>query len=574
MAASHESGDVMRAQVLFGLATLIAVAAGACGSSKNAASSGDTGAVGGAGNASGSAALIGGTSAGGAGQIGGATASAGTATTGAGGSGAAGAGSSNAAGGSGGQAVVVTNPNANIKLTQQAQVIDGFGVSTSWLSAPDASIRTSVYDALFSVTKGAGLSLIRNRIPFRENPNNGLDDKFINKNADGTYQTTTNADGSKTFSLNWDNWDLDGTQTMISAVKAAGADYQVTRFMSTPWTPPNNATSKWKVSDAQHTIDYAMAPEVGGALDPSHYADYADVLADYALGYKAKMGVDLTLLSLQNEPNFQCSYESADWSADQLHAFLVTLSTEFTKKGVFTQLPNLHIIAPEFQNVADTLVAPILADSATSALMGAVGVHQYEFGTNNQDSYAPDLLSASLTAGKHLWMTEWSTAAWANDTSITDALILAKLVHQDFTVGSFSAFNYWWAWSTGNSALVVINGTTVTVPKRLYALGNFSRFVRSGWHRVTTTAGPAANIYLSAFEAAAGDQVAIVAINTGTSVATLPLTVDAGTLGTLTQYRTSATENLAKVGTLPGGASVRATLAPASVTTFVAAIQP
>jgi O-glycosyl hydrolase len=171
-------------------------------------------------------------------------------------------------------------------------------------------------------------------------------------------------------------------------------------------------------------------------------------------------------------------------------------------------------------------------------------------------------------------MTEWSTAAWSNDTSITDALILAKLVHQDLTVGSFSAFNYWWAWGAGNNALVVINGTTVTIPKRLYALGNFSRFVRPGWRRVTTTTSPASSVYLSAFEDAAGAQVAIVAINAGNSSATLPLSVDAGSLGTLTEYRTSATENLARVGTLPGGASVSATVAPSSVTTFVAAIQP
>jgi O-glycosyl hydrolase len=253
---------------------------------------------------------------------------------------------------------------------------------------------------------------------------------------------------------------------------------------------------------------------------------------------------------------------------------LGTLKTEFSKKGVFTQLPNLQIIAPEFQNVADTLIAPSLADSATAALIGAVGVHQYELGTNNQSSYTPNLLSASLAAGKHLWMTEWSTAAWANDTSITDALIVAKLLHQDLAIGHFSAFNYWWAWSNGNGALVVINGTTVTIPKRLYALGNFSRFVRPGWHRVTTTASPAANVYLSAFEDAAGAQIAIVAINTGTSAATLPLSVDAGSFGTLTQYRTSATENLANVGTLPGGASVSATLPPSSVTTFVAALKP
>jgi len=52
------------------------------------------------------------------------------------------------------------------------------------------------------------------------------------------------------------------------------------------------------VSDSYKTINY-NTPEVGGTLDPAHYADYADVLADYVLGYKAKMGVDLTVLSLQ-----------------------------------------------------------------------------------------------------------------------------------------------------------------------------------------------------------------------------------------------------------------------------------
>ena len=47
---------------------------------------------------------------------------------------------------------------------------------------------------------------------------------------------------------------------------------------------------------------------MGGYLDPNHYADYADALADYVLGYRAKMGVDLTALSPQNEPNFRCTY--------------------------------------------------------------------------------------------------------------------------------------------------------------------------------------------------------------------------------------------------------------------------
>ena len=460
------------------------------------------------------------------------------------------------------------NTGANVRFSQAMQVIDGFGVSNAWLYPPNASAKTGVYDALFSISKGAGLSILRNRIPFRENATN--DDKFIDKNADGTYKSTAAADGSKTFSLNWFGWDLTNTSGLINDIKAQGADYQVTKFMSTAWTPPNNSVSKWKVSDSYKTMDYSK-PEVGGTLDPSHYADYADVLADYALGYKAKFGVDLSVLSVQNEPNFQCTYESADWTAAQFHDFFVTLKAEFTKKGVFTRFPNLKIMAPEFQNVKEDLILPTLSDSSTADLLGVVGVHQYEFTKSNATSYTPPLLAQSLAAGKPIWMTEFSTAAWAQDTSMTDGLLVARLVHMDLVVAQMSAFLYWWAWGGSNGYLALVNGTQ---PKRLYTIGQYSRFIRPDWIRVDAVANPATNVYLSAFKSPTGDQIAVVAINTGTSQVPLALTIDTGRFGALTTYRTSASENIANVGSVTAGATVNVTLAASSVTTFAGPVGP
>ena len=505
------------------------------------------------------------TNAAGAGGTGGTPRTGGTAGT-AGGSPTAGGTTSSGGTSTGG--TLTPNSGANVRFSQAKQTIDGFGVSNAWLYPPSASAKSAVYDALFSISKGAGLSLLRNRVPFRENPTN--DDKFINKNADGTYKYTANSDGSKTFSLNWANWDLNNTSVLIGDIKAAGTDYQVTRFMSTPWTPPNNSVSKWKVSDSYKTIDYSK-PEVGGSLDPTHYADYADVLADYVLGYKAKLGVDLTVLSLQNEPNFQCTYESANWTAAQFHDFFTILKTEFTKKGVFTQLPNLKIMAPEFQNVKEDLIVPTLDDLNTSGLLGVVGVHQYEFTKSNATSYTAPTLAKSLAASKRIWMTEFSTAAWTGDTSITDGLIVARLVHMDLVVAQMSAFLYWWAWGSGNGCLALSGGTQ---PKRLYAVGQYSRFVRPDWIRVDAVASPASNVYLSAFKNPTGDQIAVVAINTGTSTIPLALTIDAGRFGTLTSYRTSASENLANVGTVTGGTTANVSLAASSVTTFVGPVTP
>jgi len=214
---------------------------------------------------------------------------------------------------------------------------------------------------------------------------------------------------------------------------------------------------------------------------------------------------------------------------------------------------------------------PTLADSNTLDLLGVVGVHQYEYGKSNVSSYAPPTLAKSLAAGKRIWMTEFSTAAWTGDTSITDALIVARLIHMDLVVAQMSAFNYWWAWGSGNGCLAVTSGTQ---PKRLYALGQYSRFIRPDWIRVDALANPASNVYLSAFKNPAGDQVAVVAINAGTAQVPLALTIDTGRFGALTSYRTSASENLADVGAVTGGTTVNVTLAPSSVTTFVGPVGP
>ena len=148
----------------------------------------------------------------------------------------------------------------------------------------------------------------------------------------------------------------------------------------------------------------------------------------------------------------------------------------------------MKIMAPESQTAKEDFIIPILSDAATSALLGVVGVHQYEFGKSNATSYTPPTLTNSLAAGKRIWMTEFSTAAWAGDTSITDGLLVARLVHMDLVVGQWSAFNYWWAWGTGNGCLALTSGTQ---PKRLYALGQYSRFVRPDWIRVDAVANPA-----------------------------------------------------------------------------------
>ena len=444
----------------------------------------------------------------------------------------------------------------NVSYQVARQKIDGFGIATSWSVIPPSP----QLDAFFSVSKGAGLSILRNRIPFRENPT--ANDAFM---GGGNYDFTTagtGADAYKTFSLNWNNWDLYATRKLIGVLKE-NPDYQVPTYISAPWTPPNNNTSRWKLNVA----DYVNLPEVGGHLDPAHYQDYADVLADYVLGFESNMGVPLAALSLQNEPNFQASYESANWSADQLHAFLLVLRSEFSKKGVFSALPGFTILAPEADSFREDLILPSLADSNTASLIGIVGAHQYDFGPWNVDIYSPKPLSASLAAGKKVWVTEWNTDAFTTETPFSKALLLARLIQTDLTSASVSAYVHWWYKDLVDSA--------GSPNKNLWAIGQFSRFVRPGSVLLEAPKSKGDDLLLAAFKDAAGSTLTLVAINRGAVDMTFAIELDSGTLGSVMCYRTSESEDLAKAASAAsGGRFANVTAKAQSISTFVASVRP
>jgi glucuronoarabinoxylan endo-1,4-beta-xylanase len=92
---------------------------------------------------------------------------------------------------------------------------------------------------------------------------------------------------------------------------------------------------------------------------------------------------------------------------------------------------------------------------------------------------------------------------------------------------------------------------------------------------VEANATPATNVLLSAYINSDGTQTAIVVVNIGTAAQTFPLVLDAGNFGTVTPYRTSATEDLAPLDPLAGGTStIEVTVPGQSITTFLAPLNP
>ena len=468
-----------------------------------------------------------------------------------------------------------------IDFSRPLQTVDGFGFSTAWGNLPVGPANT---DAFFSVTKGAGFTILRNRIPFRENPT--LDDKFLEKQ-DGAYVFTTGQDkkGSyKTFKLNWDNWDLTATRKLLAAV-AANPDYQLSKVFSSPWTPPNNAIDRWKSptppeEKGQHRwtdASYTTKPEVGGHLDPAHYQDYADLLADYVLGFRAHMGFPLYSLSLQNEPSFDCDYESCDWTPKQFHDFLLVLNKEFTRKGVWKLNPKLKILAAEDNNFKDSHLSEVYADPATRNLLQIAAGHQYEYGPwsmggslanlfTERDTYQPNPFEASAALRKQVWMTEWNMSAFNGTSELNRALVVAKVMHQDFTQSNLNAFVFWWSSSLMQDARPA---------KLLWAMAQYSRFVRPGWRVVSTKGQPEKGVYITTFADPSMQKFAAVVVNTNPVSTKLALDIrGARRLRNVNVYRTSASENTQLVETSPDSVTrLSGSVAPSSVTTYYGKIQ-
>ena len=73
------------------------------------------------------------------------------------------------------------------------------------------------------------------------------------------------------------------------------------------------------------------------------------------------------------------------------------------------------------------------------------------------------------------------------------ALVMANVIHDDLTIANVTSWQYWIAVSKYQyrDGLIYVNplGQDVLQTKRLWALGNYSRFIRPGFVRLETQGG-------------------------------------------------------------------------------------
>lgn len=315
------------------------------------------------------------------------------------------------------------------------------------------------------------------------------------------------------------NWSAE----LSNAQKATARGASV---IATPWTPPASMKTNNNI--------------VGGSLMTSSYPAYAAYLKSFA-DFMASGGVSLYAISIQNEPDITVTYESCDWTATQFHDFL---------KNNGSAIGGTRIIMPESFHFNHAVSDTTLNDPTAASHVAIIGGHIYGGGLADYP--------LARSTGKELWMTEHLV----NNTDWAGALATGKEIHDSMTTASFNAYIWWYL----KRSYGPINDSDA-VTKRGYVMGQFAKWVRPGYTRVDATASPNSNVFVSAYR---GSKVVIVAINQGGSAISQKFVVKNGSVASVTAYRTSSSQNGAKVGTISlSGGAFTTSLPAQSITTFV-----
>jgi glucuronoarabinoxylan endo-1,4-beta-xylanase len=424
------------------------------------------------------------------------------------------------------------NVAVNVDYNSPRQTFEGFGASTTWVANDldkfSAARQAQILELLYDPSKpGAALSWFRVGTFLCDfNPSPGVYD--------------------------WNHW---GIQSQMRWLQRVNAAYAVNRYMVSTWSPP-----AWMKDNNSCTG--------GGHVLSQHYPDLAALKVEWLKRAKAQLGFEAQVESVQNEPNMRTTYDSCEWTTSEISAFVANnLQPALAAGGLATR-----IMAPEpayYSNFDAGWGNPILGNPSARAAISVVATHGY----GKTDDFGKPCNSCAQY-NKPIWQTEDSNLNGQYTGSIDDGMTWSTEIYKAMNGGRFSAYFYWWVMDLngGNEGLIHADPTTDSfqVPKRLYVLGQFSRFIRPGAVVLASTSSDP-TLQVTAVRPAAGGARVVLA-NTGRNSHTVTVNLNglAGAPASVTPHRTSASENQAPLAPVPVSAgAVTVTVPSKSVVTLV-----
>ena len=338
-------------------------------------------------------------------------------------------------------------------------------------------------------------------------------------------------------------------------IAKSATSYGVTVWM-TPWgTGTNGATG-----GSETTTETNPNGCTGSMPVLTNPTGLASDLVTWVQNAKTQ-GVSIYAVSAENEPDSCGINSTTSYSAAQLAAWIDVLGPAMAAISV-------KVMAPETMNGCgfNTYFPVIKADTNAWNAVSIFASHEYGCGTLPTET-------SIAAAGKEYWETEVDTGTASGDSTgdgIASALLMATTMHNDLTKPNLNAWHLWWVYNASGNGGCLYDTSTKVWTKRLWVMGNFSRFVRPGYMRVSTSGTVPSGVSLTAYTNPADGTVAVVAINSNTSSTNLSVYISGAAPCSMTPWVTSSSDSLAsKSSVTVSGSRFTFSLGAQSVTTFV-----
>ncbi|WP_317173447.1 glycoside hydrolase [Echinicola arenosa] len=462
----------------------------------------------------------------------------------------------------------VTQVNA---LTSTSyQTIEHFGASDAWSCQfvglwPEQKKR-AIAELLFSQQNdsngkpdGIGLSLWRFNIgagSAEQGEQSGINDEWRRAesflNSDGTY-----------------DWDKQAGQVWFAQT---AQEFGVEKLLVFPNSPPVSMTRTGK----------AYAENGQSNLSFEKYDAFGVYLAQVIKGLQSK-GLEVDYISPVNEPQWDWSdggQEGTPYWNNEISGIVKALDKALTAEGMDTKIDIAeagkinYLYEQADKEGRGNQITDFFNESSNNYIGdlthvgNAISAHSY-FTTSPHEAAvkrrAQVKSAMNSLEGRNFWMSEYcilgDNAGEINgsgrDLGIDPALYMARVIHNDLTVAQATAWHWWLGVSPYDykDGLVYIDYQKADgnyyESKMLWALGNYSRFIRPGYKRVGVTIdgkeGQSPELLVSAYQHPEGEDVVYVMINSANKEVEVNLSLDGSEISNTTLYLTSKDKDLTPV---------------------------
>lgn len=391
-----------------------------------------------------------------------------------------------------------------LKPNNTFQTIHSFGASDAWSTQFvgknwPISKRNQIADYLFSQDfdaqgrpKGIGLNNWRFNIgggSASQGNSSGIDDEWRRAES---FLTSSGYD-----------WNAqEGQRWFLKAAKSRGVD-QFTAFSN---SPPIVMTKNGKA----HSSGGSSAN-----LNEDKYLDYSDFLVSVFENVKNNDGITFDYISPFNEPQWDWTggQEGTPWLNNEIADITRILNTKIEAKNLDTKIEvtesgqlnflyedsNKNGRASHIQEFFGTGSDNYIGDLKNVAHKIAGHSYYTTYGTSNLIDVRKKVKSKIQQTDSSLefWMSEYcllenndEMQGNGRDLGIDPAIYLSRVIHADLTVANASSWQWWLAISPYDykDGLVYIDNDKfdgeVYDSKLLWALGNYSFFIKEGYQRI------------------------------------------------------------------------------------------